>query len=129
MLNLSRSGITNAGAVTIIILSFVFVSLGTGTAFAQGQADEGKDLAVRYCSRCHEVAADTPSKNHVEGASAFLSISNNPKKSSERHLIGVLGSSGPTMPGTYRAHHTGQYLSRDQVDSLITYIQQLKSNP
>jgi mono/diheme cytochrome c family protein len=120
-------------ALSIFIIAFVaYVVVGAGISTAAEPVSKGQALAMRYCSDCHEVAANMASFKKVKDAPSFVTIANDPKKSSESHLMGVL--SRARQSSLYGSTHSlmhvkaGGYLDDDQVHSLIDYIQSLKQN-
>ncbi len=115
-------------ALTIFAVALVaFLVLGAGISTATQPLSKGQALAIRYCSDCHEIAADVPSLKKVKDAPSFVTIANDPKKSSESRLIGVLSSANLRV-GSHSLMHVkaGGYLDNDQIRSLVDYIQTLK---
>lgn len=102
-----------AAAVAAVIGSF-----GQTAAFADSVSD-GRAIADRWCSSCHDIGAgDTRSAKDL--APTFESVARR-DNFSRVQLETWIGNPHPPMPNLN--------LTRREVDSLVEYIQSLKSLP
>jgi mono/diheme cytochrome c family protein len=94
----------------------VFLAPGP-TAWAAGDAGEGKRVAERWCSSCHIV---DQSGRQRETAPSFAVLANNPAKSAQ-FLKAWITNPHPPMPNFN--------LTRRTVDDLVAYIRSLSTKP
>ena len=94
------------------------VTLASGpTAWAAGDAREGKRVAERWCSACHIV---DQSGRQSDTAPSFAALANNPAKSAQ-FLKAWITNPHPPMPNFN--------LTRRTTDDLIAYIRSLSTAP
>ncbi|MDJ0949280.1 MAG: c-type cytochrome [Alphaproteobacteria bacterium] len=79
--------------------------------------DNGRSMAERWCVHCHVIAPQTAKRTVADGVPTFMEIARNPKKTPDR-LRNFLTDPHPPMPDFY--------LSRQEMDDLIAYIQTLR---
>lgn len=105
-----------------MVVSCAALALVASPSFAQSSVTEGQKLASRYCVECHVIGLGQESRRKAEEAPNFTDIAANLEKSSESHLIGMLGRDTHNFMFT----KAGGVLNRDEVHNLIMYIQSLK---
>ena len=76
----------------------------------------GRDVALRWCARCHVVAKDQK-KPAIDAAPTFAEIAANPRMTRAR-LLAILGSPHSKMPT--------QVLTRRDIGDVISYIESQK---
>lgn len=96
------------------------VALGLSFAASASAADAqlGKGLAQGWCAGCHEVEPN-PVAGIPDSPPAFQTLADDPAYDEER-LRGWLWAPHPPMPDLD--------LTRVEIESLIAYIQSLKTN-
>ncbi|MEM9683370.1 MAG: cytochrome c [Pseudomonadota bacterium] len=81
-----------------------------------GTAEEGKEIATRWCSSCHNVGTgDRPAAS--DGVPTFDSIARR-DNFNRVQLEAWIGNPHPPMPNFN--------LSRDEIESLVSYIESLR---
>ena len=79
-----------------------------------GDAANGKDLATRWCSSCHDVGTGRPPN---DGAPAFEAVARRPGMT-RAGLEGWLANPHPPMPKLT--------LTRREIDDIVSYIETFK---
>ena len=83
-----------------------------------GDAEEGREIATRWCSSCHNVGTgDRPAAS--DAVPTFDSIAQR-DNFNRVQLEAWIGNPHPPMPNFN--------LSRDEIDSLVSYIESLRPN-
>ncbi len=117
-----RKYINKPVARFVPVLGVVAAYMLIGSAMARSTSEDGSRLAARYCVDCHDIASGKASLKAVEGAPSFEAIANDPAKSTESHLVGVLNGGTHSLMSI----RAGGYLDSGQVHALIDYIQKQK---
>lgn len=97
-----------------ILLALAILAL-PALASAEGNAERGKALAMRWCSGCHIVAEDQPGG---DAGPAFTSLMRNDART-EFDLREWLFQPHPPMPDLN--------LSAEEIDDLIAYIRTIQN--
>ena len=99
-----------------IIFSLALQGLAS-SAFAEGDAVNGAQLARHWCASCHLVGPGA-NASASDTAPPFTEIAKDPAQSAER-LRGWLSQPHPSMPDLM--------LTRQENDDLVAYLTSLKS--
>jgi mono/diheme cytochrome c family protein len=99
------------------LLAAGLLALAAAPAAAQTpDPARGRDVALRWCARCHVVSTDQK-KPAIDAAPTFAEIATNPNMTRAR-LLAILGSPHSKMPT--------QVLTRRDIRDVISYIESQK---
>jgi mono/diheme cytochrome c family protein len=97
----------------VCLTALTLTVLPVTTAFAAGDATEGRRIAQQWCTSCHVIG---PGMRGSDMAPPFVALANNPAKT-ETYLKGWITNPHPPMPNFN--------LSRRTVEDLTAYIRSL----
>lgn len=98
---------------TAMVTAVMCISYATSAIAAAGNAEAGRQLAIRSCSSCH---ASEASKTATDGAPPFSAVAKT-NKDNPAWIRGWLMNPHPPMPNIS--------LSRQQIDNIVAYLSSL----
>lgn len=99
-----------------LLFSLMLAAVALPASAIAGSAEEGQEIATRWCSSCHNVGTgDRPAAS--DGIPTFDSIARR-DNFNRVQLEAWIGNPHPPMPNFN--------LSRDEIDSLVSYIESLR---
>jgi mono/diheme cytochrome c family protein len=96
-----------------MVTAVMCISYATSAIAAAGNAEAGRQLAIRSCSSCH---ASEASKTATDGAPPFSAVAKT-NKDNPAWIRGWLMNPHPPMPNIS--------LSRQQIDNIVAYLSSL----